>query len=385
MKVVYNQKINKIAKLFIPDDLRLEGLVVAGGFGAYLYYLSLKTDSELDKIYKNLVLKTNSFRDADKNIFISDIDYWILEGSPAHQYFSLIAPSAAEDTLPILNKNDFKNLENVCYSHYINGSKSFGAGKLSKYALTLVSNSVKTIDNAAHLFSEIYNHQIIRFAVWADIESIISNFDLDICQVAWYKDNLYVSESAFENFVKKEISFNKNLKLEKDSTQSIWSVNRLFKYLKRYEFSIKKEDVISVFEFYSYALEYSKDFNQNVLSNNAKSVLINPPSLPVTPATPTPLPVILKPTQLPVALSPAQILQIGKPAIGDDEEYSPGNSDKYKLYSGYLTLINYLPLLFSLDNFESHRAAYLLGYSDFADALIKKYFDLVSDLNQGAK
>ena len=355
MQTIKNDKINKIVNLFIPSELRMDGLVIAGGFSTYLYWLSKKSDESLDRLYRSFVLKSNVKNVIEKSYMVGDVDYWILEDSPAHNYYSKITPENADEELPDLSKSEYKALM-LGVQDYMNGTSNFSAVTLSRFALSY------TIKNPSLHHNSSYKHQVIRYKVWKDIESVLESFDINLCRTAWYQNQLYVSSETIDNFEKGYMNFNENFKLEKNSVESGISVIRYFKYYKRFELEPTKKDVDSIYNLCHHAVDYIKEYDEKIRTNHpiaqpGGSILI-PPALIAS--------IFPSHNHLPVPIS-------------DDDGYGKANSTEAKLYSVYFSIVKEISTMFCFSQLEPHKVAFFIGSHPAIQDVVKSYFSLITE------
>ena len=216
---IENPNLNKIISSQVPIKLLLnEDVVIAGGFPLAVYNLYLAhRDEYLPILAKKIVYKREYLK-------YTDIDIWPLE------------------TLNNINLNNYFSLNPLSPHSTGDGNQVFNIQRKSKWANTgtvknTTSPSINSPINEYGNFHNIANPnlQFIKTPV-SSPESLISNFDLNVCMVAWHKGVLYVSDKAHDDLSNQTLSFNNNYKIDECNFQSMmYRSLRYIKYCKRYD------------------------------------------------------------------------------------------------------------------------------------------------------
>lgn len=244
MKKIYDPYVNQVVEILTsPQLMKMDGVVIAGGFATALYYMHLLPEGTRKTICKYLNTDISGFVDV-KNLTdrIGDIDYWVLEGSEAESFLKSWIERDENNKVKYIDRQDAEIRKSF-------KDKGLYFEKASRFSLSFRRNDL----NKSHIR---FKEQIIRLRSYTSVKDIFEDFDLSLCRVAWYEGNLYVSGDAEADFALGTINTNKPLNDYNNSFQRVWSTNRLFKYYKRYGFQPTKKTVEETQKIFIEAIEF---------------------------------------------------------------------------------------------------------------------------------
>lgn len=256
-----NDYAEKIVKLFVPDDILKLKPVIAGGFISSIFYnIIFNKDSETKiKALKSQLIRNTIFSGGKgfnykkvlaKELNFGDIDFWFTKSNPihtsSHQYHRLHS---------LLVSDFYYDEEKIIFSSSITSDEAYSdldREVIKKIGLTLTKTS-----QAANTFVHSDNNwlsypvniqlQFVKY-LYESIEETINSFDIINCAAA-YHDGCFYYHEDLPRLVEEQVIEFADLKTKYLVSKMI-SVNRAFKYAKRYNayFNDKtSKDIFQVF------------------------------------------------------------------------------------------------------------------------------------------
>lgn len=251
--VVFDDEIiSQYINYCIPKDILKLNPVIAGGFGVSLYLFVLASKISKNKFMNNL--SSDGSRFYLKNFYrASDIDVWFLSDnkhpgadlltknywskSKVEQfsiqqdiYLDCVQDSktAARISATMDNERSFFDIsKQVSSLNYL--------CKRSDYANTFVFKFNCISQNRENKFSTI---QFIRNRV-DSVQSLLEDFDIDICKVAYFDGKMYCDESFIKSFEGRAVNVSEYVERKNFTLlNSLITSLRLIKYVERLNASL---------------------------------------------------------------------------------------------------------------------------------------------------
>lgn len=217
-----------ISNLFPERRILSHDAIVAGGFPLAVFLEFLKTKDEFHElIQKDLIKQNTQYNSSNKkNISFSDYDIWLKNNHSNDYVKTLFAmkkhvrkkASTIKDTVDDL-KALFEEQQSISEKNTIDDLRII---RISKWAHTFYhTKSSRNIQIMKHTQNS--------------AQDLISNFDLNICKVAWSDGVTYFSSEAINDFKNSELNLSSNFTHgDLSFTDRLYLSLRYFKYGTRY-------------------------------------------------------------------------------------------------------------------------------------------------------
>ena len=250
MLVIEDSFVDELINLYVPKQILDKDPIIAGGFVAAIYteYLRHK-DTEKGQQFKDCIFpeKNSAYQSkhekfhkyfSDIDIFFLGKDYMLLSKIEDDYYAMYPARSKVHKPKELcfdLDSFSFTKIRNK-FDGYLNVTKH------SSLALSLEG----TLDFCPITYQIIFN-------ITSSPESLINNFDINLCKIAYHNRKIYIHDDFLKGHEMKLTSISKKIT---QTDELLWAYDRVIKYKNRNEYDVdinlQKEMIMKYSEIYDF-------------------------------------------------------------------------------------------------------------------------------------